>query len=423
MPHLLDSFRQMPSRLYKIVLIEAISSFGTFFTFVASMALYMELTGDVSSWFWVPLIKAIVPLVASPITLKLLKHQKACPSTGWVLGLNILGIAILAIFHTIEVFFVVTAFMAWLDTLAQPFYRQWASEQIHEDDLLNYNVTGETLRWVLFTVALGLSGLVTAHFKAFACYWVDVAATMLAFLMWWGVRKELATPRFTGEAVMEELQEREEKTGLLAVFHNARWDLLLGSPLVTILCFTYWAMNTISAFQGGLALPFVAENGWKPEVTHASYMYAMLALGGLIAFVLQQNKRIKHGLTTASLGLLAIMITLDASGALGKVLAGSNFPLVLGIQAIFGAVIMFLNAMLNTRLQRQAGPEHTGEVFGILVTVQKSLRILGYAGSGLMMKFVPWGGHWGFVLSSALEYGVVMAILVAQQAQQKHRSR
>jgi hypothetical protein len=246
---------------------------------------------------------------------------------------------------------------------------------------------------------------------------------MLAFLMWWGVRKELATPRFTGEAVMEELQEREEKTGLLAVFHNARWDLLLGSPLVTILCFTYWAMNTISAFQGGLALPFVAENGWKPEVTHASYMYAMLALGGLIAFVLQQNKRIKHGLTTASLGLLAIMITLDASGALGKVLAGSNFPLVLGIQAIFGAVIMFLNAMLNTRLQRQAGPEHTGEVFGILVTVQKSLRILGYAGSGLMMKFVPWGGHWGFVLSSALEYLVVGAILVAQQAQQKDRSR
>jgi hypothetical protein len=40
-----------------------------------------------------------------------------------------------------------------------------------------------------------------------------------------------------------------------------------------------------------------------------------------------------------------------------------------------------------------------------------------------MMKFVPWGGHWGFVLSSALEYGVVMAILVAQQVQQKHRSR
>jgi hypothetical protein len=423
MSSLLDSFRKTPSRLYSIILIETISSFGSFFTFVASMALYIELTGDVSSWFWVPLIKAIVPLLASPLTLKLLKHQKACPSTGWVLALNILGIAILASFPTIEVFFVVIAFMSWLETLAQPFFRQWASEQIHEDELLNYNVTGETLRWVLFTVALGLSGLVTAHFKAFACYWVDVFVTGIAFVMWWGVHKDMETPRFTGEPLLEELQEREEKTGLFAVFHNARWDLLFGSPLVTILCFTYWAMNTISAFQGGLALPFVAENGWKPEVTHASYMYAMLALGGLIAFTLQQNKKIKHGLKTASLGLLAIMIALDASGALGKVLAGSNFPLVLGIQAIFGAVIMFLNAMLNTRLQRQAGPEHTGEVFGILVTVQKSLRILGYAGSGLILKFLPWGGHWGFLLSSALEFMVVIAIVVAQRTQNQRRSK
>jgi hypothetical protein len=151
-------------------------------------------------------------------------------------------------------------------------------------------------------------------------------------------------------------------------------------------------------------------------------MYAMLALGGLIAFTLQQDKKIKQALNTASLTLLTIMIALDATGAAGKVLAMSNFPLVLGIQAIFGAVIMFLNAMLNTRLQRQAGPEHTGEVFGILVTVQKSLRIFGYAGAGLMLKFVPWGGHWGFLLSSALEFGVVLSILIAQRIQKGQAS-
>ncbi|XVJ51862.1 MAG: MFS transporter [Vampirovibrio sp.] len=422
MQAVLDALKKTPARLYSIIAVEAISSFGSFFTFIASMALYIELTGDVSTWFWVPLVKAVIPLLVSPLTLKILKHQKACISTGWILALNILAISILASFPTLHVFFGVIAFMAWLETLSQPFFRQWASEQVPEEDLLNYNITGETLRWVLFTIALGCSGLVTAHFKAFACYWVDVGATTLAFALWWWVHKKLSTPRFTSNALMEGVQGKTLKTGVFAVFQNARWDLLFGTPLVTTLCFTYWAMNTISAFQGGLALPFVQENGWKPEVTHASYMYAMLALGGLIAFTLQQDKKIKQALNTASLTLLTIMIALDATGAAGKVLAMSNFPVVLGIQAIFGAVIMFLNAMLNTRLQRQAGPEHTGEVFGILVTVQKSLRIFGYAGAGLMLKFVPWGGHWGFLLSSALEFGVVLSILIAQRIQKRDTS-
>jgi hypothetical protein len=412
-------FGNTPKHLYNIVWIEAISSFGSFFTFIASMALFMELTGDVTNWFWVPLVKAVVPLLLSPLTLRVLKHFKAPVAIGWILALNILAIAILAMFQNIQLFFIIIAFMSWLETLSQPFYRQWASEQIHEDELLNYNITGESMRWILFTTALGLSGLVTAHFKAFACYWVDVVVTVVALILWLCVRKELEIPRFTCEKLMEELQPKELKTGFFAVFQNARWDFLFGTPLLTTLCLTYWAMNTISAFQGGITLPFVSENGWKPEVTHLSYMYAMLALGGLVAFALQRIKKVKHLLQNASLSLLVLLIFCDASGAAGKVFAGDNFPLVLGIQAIFGAVIMLLNAMLNTRLQRQAGPEHTGEVFGILVTTQKSLRILGYAGAGVIMKLIPWGGHWGFLLSSALEYLVVLGILIAQRLQEK----
>jgi hypothetical protein len=421
--------KNVPSRLYNIILIEAISSFGSFFTFIAGMALYIELTGDVNSWFWVPLVKAVVPLLTSAWSIKLLRTQKAPISVGWLLALNIVAIAALALFRNITMFFIVTAFMAWLDTLAQPNYRQWASEQVQGDDLLSYNLTGESLRWLLFTLALGGSGLITANFPAFWCYWVDVIATLVAFLLWWKVYPTLKEPRITRAESTRPVPAQNPTVpaasggGLWHTLKTARWDILFGTPVVTVLCLTYWSMNTISAFQGGLALPFVRENHWLPEVTHASYMYAMLALGGLIAFCLQQIPRIRSALNRGSLRLLAFMVLFDAAGAAGKVFASENFTAVLCIQAIFGVVITFLNAMLNTSLQRSAGPEHTGEVFGILVTAQKSLRILGYAAAGILLNGIVWGGHWGFLVSALLEVLVAVGIMVARYIQQRRSQK
>jgi hypothetical protein len=417
--------QRVPTRLYNILIIEAVSSFGSFFTFVAGMALYIELTGDTTKWFWVPLVKAVVPLLTSGLSLKLLRTQPAPRSIGILLALNIVAIAILAIFRSIEMFFIITAFMAWLDTLAQPYYRQWASEQVQGDDLLSYNLTGESMRWLLFTLALGGSGLITAHYSAFWCYWVDVVVTAIALVIWIRVYPSLKEARIkrqaSSQAASTGMPETTQKPGgMFGYLKHARWDILFGTPIVTVLCITYWSMNTISAFQGGLALPFVEENGWIPIVTHSSYMYAMLALGGLIAFALQQIPAVRNALNRGSLKLLAFMVLFDAFGAAGKVWAGQSFMAVLMIQAIFGVVITFLNAMLNTTLQRMAGPEHTGEVFGILVTVQKSLRLLGYAASGLLLSGMVWGGHWGFLISSGLELVVAVGILMARYVQNKN---
>jgi len=69
MNSLLDSFRKTPSRLYNIILIEAISSFGSFFTFVASMA---EPGWKVKNTFFLATALAVISYLAF---IKLLKLQ------------------------------------------------------------------------------------------------------------------------------------------------------------------------------------------------------------------------------------------------------------------------------------------------------------------------------------------------------------
>jgi|GEM_PF-4412849 len=431
----------LPRRIWNILIIESISSFGSFFTFVASMALYIQLTGDATTWFWAPLTKAVVPLLMSPFTLRVLAKVKAPQMSGAILILNILAIIWLAIMHNIVVFFIVMGIMAWLDTLAQPAYRQWISEQVDEDQLLNYNLTNETLKWVLFTVALGLSGLVTANYNAFLCFWVDVAVTIIALVLWIKTRKALEQPRITStktKTAQGSLAEKEigdtvsvapvvqKKVGILDTLKNAEWDVLFSDKLIATLCITYWAMNTISAFQGGLNLPFAEENGWK-TVEATSYMFSAMAVGGLMAFSLQRIPNLKAALNNGKLSLLAWLLLFDGVAALLKGTLGPDLKLILGVQVVFGMVVTFMNAMLNTRLQKAAGPEKTAAVFGILVTVQKSLKILGYAGAGILLLQlqkleVLMGAHWGFVASALPSFMLVAAVLWARKQQRKRRA-
>lgn len=381
-PEAADSPWQLLARnpvFTRLWLSQVLSAAGDWLSFVALLALVLELSGSGMSVAWLLLCTSVPSLLVAPfagVVADRLDRRRVLVAADMVRVAGALGLLLIRAPEDVWIAYVLTA----LNVVASGFFAPTAAAALPNlvtpRQLTAANALAGATSGVMMAVGAWLGGLVASHLGRPAAFSLDALTFLVSALVLLSVRRPFsAAPPAAPEPGTSALVDALRRTA--GDLREACSYALARPPVLAVLL-----LKTGAGLAGGLLalLSVLPMQVFRAGDFGVGLLYAMRGLGSIAGAVLAQglaNRPARTQALSAALGLLASGVLAWAVGAAGS--------LPLAAAAVFGA---FLGAGLqwvfsSALLQRTVEDRLLGRIFaldnaGMTLTASISTLLCGW---------------------------------------------
>lgn len=358
---------------------ETVSQFGSQLSYIARMALVLNMTGRALDLGTVTILSTLPSIIFGPVAGWLADRL---PRRSIAVVSNVLLAAITLLFTRASTLWAVygLAFSAAVvSSFFLPAKQAMVPSLVERDELVEMNTFNVSIQNIVQIAAPAAGGLIVAGLGFAGAFCIDAATFVFAAIMTYLVKYRQKTGKQASDGRRPRFRE-ELAAGIRFIWNNTSLRYVFTFDLF---------LTLVMSMQGVMTFLYVQNYLGGPVAGRVGLLFSVLGIGAVIGSVATGWLLKRMG----KIPLLLAALTFD--GTIVMLFSQtSSFPLALFWFTLLGVILTVFGVTTGTVVQQETPEEMRGRVYGIRGPLLNPVQLLSIGGGTALAAWI--GARWVF---------------------------